>query len=93
MKPPEQVKREFLRQWLEKAEGDWRVLELAGSCDPTLAENLSDTTELTTYAVEYRYPGDYPPLTMDDAAKAVAMTDRVRDQVRRRLPVEEMEES
>jgi HEPN domain-containing protein len=133
MKPPEEVKREFLRQWLEKAEGDWnlchrllgdpeppteaiafhaqqavekylkafltwhqvefpkthdikRLLELVNSCDPPLAEGLSDTTALSIYAVEYRYPGEYPPVTTDDAARAVAMADLVRDQVRRQLP-------
>jgi HEPN domain-containing protein len=133
MKPPEEVKREFLRQWLEKAEGDWslshrllsdpeppteaiafhaqqavekylkafltwhqvefpkthdikRLLGLAGSCDQVLAESLSNAASLTAYAVEYRYPGEYPSVTADDAANAVMLADLARDQVRRRLP-------
>jgi len=133
MKPPEEVKRELVHQWLAKAEGDWRVchrlsgdpephteavafhaqqavekylkalltwrqvefpkthdikrlLELIGSCDSGLAESLSNTIDLTAYAVEYRYPGEYPPVTMDDAIKAVEMADLARDQVRRQLP-------
>jgi hypothetical protein len=37
---------------------------------------------LTPYAVEYRYPGDYPPATPDDVVQAVALVDRVRNQLR-----------
>jgi HEPN domain-containing protein len=129
MKPPEQVKAEFTRRWLERAEADWRLchrlvadpepypeaiafhcqqaaekylkayltwqqvespkthdikrlLELVGSCDQTLAENLDDAASLTPYAVEYRYPGDYPPLTPDEVADAVGLVDRVREKLR-----------
>jgi HEPN domain-containing protein len=64
-----------------------RLLKLAGAKDPSLAEELSDAADLTAYAVEYRYPGEYAPVTRDDAAEAVAVADRVREQVRRRLPV------
>jgi HEPN domain-containing protein len=133
MKPPEQVKREFVRQWVQKAEADWRVsryllgdsdfhgegivfhaqqavekylkavliwhqvefskthdiarlLVLVASCDPALAESLRDVVELTPYGAEYRYPGEYPPVTPSDAREAMEMADRVRAQVRPRLP-------
>jgi len=133
MKPPEEVKRELVRQWLEKAESDWRLshrlltdpepypeatafhaqqavekylkafltwhqvefpkthdikrlLELAASCDPALANELSEAAGLTAYAAEYRYPGEYPPVTADDAAGTIAVADRVRDQIRKWLP-------
>ncbi len=133
MKPPEQVKRELVRQWLEKAEDDWRLcqrlivepesyteatafhaqqaaekylkafltwhqvefpkthdvkrlLELAASCDQHLAESLSEAADLTPYAVEYRYPGEYPSVTPHEAEKAVALASRVRGLVRRQLP-------
>ncbi len=132
MRPPEEGKRELVRQWLEKAEDDWRLshrlamdsepyaeatafhaqqavekyikafltwhqlefpkthdikrlLKLGGECDPRLTQELSDAADLTAYAVEYRYPGEYPPVTTDEATRAVAMADRVRDQIRRRL--------
>jgi HEPN domain-containing protein len=134
MKPPEEAKGELVRQWLEKAEDDWRLshrlvsdpesyteatafhaqqavekylkafltwhqvefpkthdikrlLKLASACDPTLAEELSNAADLTAYAVEYRYPGEYPSVTTDEAAGAVAMADRVRDQIRKHLSV------
>jgi HEPN domain-containing protein len=65
-----------------------RLLKLAQARDPSLAEELSNAADLTAYAVEYRYPGEYPPVTADEAADAVAMADRVRDQIRRRLPAD-----
>mgnify|MGYP001241934367 CR=1 FL=1 len=133
MKPPEEARRKLLRQWLEKAEGDWRLscrlltdpepymdaiafhaqqavqkylkafltwhqvefpkthdikhlLRLAGDCDPGLIDELSDATGLTAYAVEYRYPGEYPSVTADDAACAVEVASRVRSQILKRLP-------
>jgi len=133
MKPPEKAKRELVKQWLEKAEDDWRLshrlvgdpesyaeaaafhaqqavekylkafltwhqvefpkthdikrlLKLVSARDPALAEELPDAADLTAYAVEYRYPGEYPTVTIDDAACAVATADRVRDQIRRCLP-------
>jgi HEPN domain-containing protein len=134
MKPPEEAKRELVRQWLEKAEDDWRLshrlaadsesyaeatafhaqqavekylkafltwhqvefpkthdikrlLKLVSDCDPSLTQESSDAADLTAYAVEYRYPGEYPPVTMDEVAGAVTMADRVRDQIRKRLPM------
>jgi len=65
-----------------------RLLKLASTHDPSLTEELSNAADLTAYAVEYRYPGEYPPVTMEDAAGAVAVADRVRDQIRRRLPAD-----
>jgi len=55
MKPPEQIKRELVAQWLDKAEAD------AHLC--------------------HRLAGD-PPLTPGDAARAVTLADRVRNQLR-----------
>ncbi|MCL5278682.1 MAG: HEPN domain-containing protein [Planctomycetes bacterium] len=66
-----------------------RLLKLAGIQDPSLAEELSDAADLTAYAVEYRYPGEYAPVTRDEAVGAVAVADRVREQIRRRLPADD----
>ena len=62
-----------------------RLLKLAGHADPNLPEELPDAADLTAYAVEYRYPGEYPPVTMDDAARAVTVADRIRDHIHKRL--------
>ncbi len=64
-----------------------RLLKLVSARDPSLTEELSDAADLTVYAVQYRYPGEYPPVTTADATGAVAMADRVRDEIRKRLSV------
>ncbi len=128
MKPPEEVKAEFTRRWLERAEADWRLchrlagdlesypeaivfhcqqaaekhlkayltweqvefpkthdikrlLELVESRDLGLAKDLDDASALTPYAVEYRYPGEYPLLTPDDITHATALADKVHDRI------------
>jgi HEPN domain-containing protein len=63
-----------------------RLLELAGEGDEALAESLRDAPELTPYGVEYRYPGEYPPVTGQAAASSVAIARTVYDEVVERLP-------
>jgi len=58
-----------------------RLLELIESFDPDLAKDLDDASALTPYAVEYRYPGEYPPLTADDIVCATSLADKVRDKM------------
>ncbi len=41
---------------------------------------------LTAYATITRYPGDYEPITLAEARRAVAVARRVRRQIRRLLP-------
>jgi hypothetical protein len=41
---------------------------------------------LTPYGVEYRYPGDYPQITIDIAKEVLGIAASVRDEVRKRLP-------
>jgi len=40
-----------------------RLLELVALGDGPLAEALADAAELTPFGVEYRYPGEYVPVT------------------------------
>ena len=42
--------------------------------------------ELNPYAVETRYPGDWEPVTREDAVRAVAIAREVREAARRLLP-------
>lgn len=128
MKPPEQVRRELTRQWLQRAEQDWRLchrlmaddepyleaiafhcqqaaekylkayltwqqtefpkthdmkrlVELVAVSDPALATALDEAAALTPYAVEYRYPEEYAPVTSDDITRATALADHVRDKI------------
>jgi len=50
--------------------------------DVTIAEQ----ERLTEFATVTRYPGDYEPITLTEARRAVALARRVRRQARRWLP-------
>jgi len=138
MKRPEEVKLEFTREWVRKAEGDfnaathlfeggenylfqtafhaqqsaekylkallvWHQIEFpkthdigkligrASDVDEDLATALTEAETLTPYGVDYRYPGDYPEVTTDDAARAVALAGRVREEIRNRLPLDSID--
>ncbi len=43
---------------------------------------------LTDYATQTRYPGNYEPITLEEATLAVKLAWRVRDQIRQHLPPE-----
>ena len=51
---------------------------------PALSE--ADQGLLTDYATTTRYPGDYEPVSLSEARRAVAMARRVRREIRRLLP-------
>ena len=133
MKPPEVIKTEFTREWVWKAESDfktaghlcqggpdfaegaafhsqqsaekylkaflvWHQIEfpkthdiealfrLAGKADDKIPEILREAVILTPYGVDYRYPGEYPQVGRSDAEKAFLLADRVRGEIRSRLP-------
>lgn len=132
MKPPEEVRREFVRQWLDKAESDFKLaehlisenapfleaaclhaqqaaekylkaflvehqvefpkthnlghlLDLSATIDSSLVKRLQQITVLNPYGVDYRYPGDFPEITRDDAGKALKLVGMVRDAILRAL--------
>jgi hypothetical protein len=45
-----------------------------------------EQARLGDYAVVMRYPGDYEPVSLAEAERAVKIARRVRTQVRQRLP-------
>ena len=47
-----------------------------------------DQRRLTTYATVTRYPGDYEPISLEEAQQAVKIARRVRRVLRRHLPKE-----
>lgn len=51
---------------------------------PDLTPEEQDT--LTEYAVTTRYPGDYDPISGEEARRAVQIARRLRNQVHKRLP-------
>ena len=63
-----------------------RLLELSASADPDMAETLAGAAELTPYGVEYRYPGEYPPVSKEAAEQGLATARLVLGEVAKRLP-------
>ena len=62
-----------------------RLLELCASIDPEVAEVLASAVELTPYGVEYRYPGEYPPVSAEAAELSLATAQLVVGEVAKRL--------
>jgi HEPN domain-containing protein len=50
-----------------------RLLELVASAEPGLSRSLKGAVDLTRYAVDARYPGDFPEVTAKDARRAVRL--------------------
>jgi len=63
-----------------------RLLDLIAPFDLVLAEALREAATLTPYGVEYRYPGDYPEVSVEDAKRSLKTAGQVRDKIRKRLP-------
>ena len=63
-----------------------RLLALCASIDQDLAETLTGAAELTPYGVEYRYPGEYPPVSKEAAEQSLATARFVLGEVAKRLP-------
>lgn len=61
------------------------LLALAGM-DEHVAISVEEQRLLTDYATVTRYPGDYEPVTVSEARRAVTLARRVRAAVRKELP-------
>jgi len=64
------------------------ILERVATVDPELATGMSESAALTPYAAQYRYPGDVPEPSVDEANRAAAIAEAVFHAVVRRLPPE-----
>ena len=56
-----------------------------------LQPHLPGVSLLNRYAVEARYPGDWEPITRDEAEEAVVIAQSARSSIRTHLPAESME--
>lgn len=126
MRTPEQVRWDFVQQWLDKAHKDLQAAtvlfssnigdydnvgfhaqqaaekfikallvryqiefpkthsiavlrQLVAQMDHTLAEYLAIADALTPYGVEFRYPGDFAPLSYDQGAQALQLAEQTCD--------------
>jgi len=62
-----------------------QILSLVRTQDAVLADALDQAAALTQYAVQVRYPGQFPEVSSHDAAEAVRQADQVAEHVRRSL--------
>jgi HEPN domain-containing protein len=132
MRTPEQVRWDFVQQWLARAEQDLRasrvilgggledfenvgfhaqqtaekflkgllvrhqvefpkthnIAHLRGfvaQVDAALADRLAPADALTPFGVEYRYPGDLPPVSRRQGMDAIRLAEQLRDEVLRHL--------
>jgi HEPN domain-containing protein len=53
--------------------------QLIGQREQALAERLAPAEALTPFGVEFRYPGDLPPLSPDQGAQALQLAEQTRD--------------
>jgi HEPN domain-containing protein len=62
--------------------------KIAALLPPRIQVSLTveEQIQLTNYATVMRYPGDYFPISMTEAKKAVRLARRVRMQIRKLLP-------
>ncbi len=128
MRQPEQVRWDFVQQWLAKARQDVRAAEvileadvadyenvgfhaqqaaeklikavlvrhqvefpkthniallrqLVAAIDRGLADRLAAADALTPFGVEFRYPGDMPPVSREQGAEALRLAREARDAV------------
>ena len=61
------------------------LLDLVATVDPAIAEALRPSSVLSRYAVEVRYPGHFPELTVDELREAVRLAPEVRAAIRSAL--------
>jgi len=53
--------------------------------DVTISPDVDDAYELTQYATQTRYPGDWEPITVEEAEDAIAMAERILRWVQHQL--------
>ncbi len=132
MRPPEEVRKDLVRQWLEKAKVDINASEALLAADPPLLypacfhaqqaaekylkalltwhqiefpkthdieqllelvepaigeaiSSINNSSELTLYGVDIRYPGDLPDPDFAETRRALELARKVRDTVLREL--------
>lgn len=128
MRTPEQVRWDFVQQWLDKAHKDLQAAtmlfnshiedydnvgfhaqqaaekfikaalvryqvefpkthsigvlrQLVAQVEQDLADDLAPADALTPYGVEFRYPGDFAPLSYEEGARALQLVAQTRDRI------------
>jgi len=62
------------------------LLDLVSAVDRNLTDELGDIRRLTPLAVQFRYPGEDPPLTKTEAEILLGLAETCRERIRSILP-------
>ena len=65
-----------------------RLLDLLADVDSGVVGLVADAAGLTPFGVDYRYPGEYPPVRRETASMAVTVARRVYEAVAGRVGAE-----
>lgn len=84
----QQAAEKFLKAFLVRHQIDFpkthdldNLLNLVAVADEQIADSLRDTTILTDYSVDIRYPSDIPEMTPEEARRAVDLAGKVRKSI------------
>lgn len=70
---------------LEKVHSIARILNQIETAGIIVPEEIKGSSELAVYAVDYRYPGDYDPVTEDEYKQALELSERAVKWVEEKL--------
>ena len=73
----------------EKIHSISKLLKQGEGAGITVPNEIKETAELTVYAVDTRYPGDYDPVTEDEYKLALAMAEKVLKWVEKEIETTE----
>jgi HEPN domain-containing protein len=88
----QQAAEKFLKTYLVRHQVEFRkthdldeLFTLTDPRDPSLRQEIGSCLWLTPYAVDFRYPGEYPVVDHDTAEKAYKESQLVKEAVMKRL--------
>jgi len=61
------------------------LLELVATADPKLADSLRPAAPLTVYAIDSRYPGNFPESKREDARRVIELAEKAREALTRKI--------
>lgn len=71
----------------EKIHSIAKLLKQIETTGMIIPDEIKETSELTVYAVDTRYPGDYEPVTFSEYKQALVMAERIFNWVKTKIEI------